>query len=189
VYPHRKNHQPQLKFRGEGGNGFSTGPLSPRNTIPRDFGRSKKRGGYYQVPLGRYFFFVGSLLLAMLFVADLYLPDSPQSFVREAYANKSIIRIKSAHKWPERIVIDTSLPTIVPPASALLANTPLTNRPRAAFAQLDTASQEVARNPSPPNSKPKVAKKATHTRVAAYREPSQDSMPEVSRREVLPTGW
>ena len=125
----------------------------------------------------------------MLFVADLYLPDSPQSFVREAYANKSIIRIKSAHKWPERIVIDTSLPTIVPPASALLANTPLTNRPRAAFAQLDTASQEVVRNPSPPNSKPKVAKKATHTRVAAYREPSQDTMPEVSRREVLPAGW
>jgi hypothetical protein len=67
------------------------------------------------VPLGRYFFFVGSLLVAMLFVAEWYLPDSPQSFVREAYVDKSIIRIKSAHKWPERVAIDTSLPTIVPP--------------------------------------------------------------------------
>jgi hypothetical protein len=156
---------------------FRETSVAPRNAV------------VYQVPLGRYFFFVGSLLLAMLLVADLYLPASPQSFVREAYVNKSIIRIKSAHKWPERIVIDTSLPTIVPPASALLANTPLINRPQEAFAQLDARSQEVARNPSPPSSKPKVAKKATHTRVAAYRESPQDSMPEVSRREVLPAGW
>ncbi len=113
----------------------------------------------------------------MLFVAEWYLPDSP------------IIRIKSAHKWPERTVIDTSLPTIVPPASALLANTPLINRPQEAFAQLDAPSQPVSRNPSPASSKPKAAKKATNTRVAAYREPPQDSMPEVSRREVLPAGW
>jgi hypothetical protein len=184
-----ENHLLQLKFRGERGNGLSIGPLSPRNTIPRDFGRSKKRGGYYPVPLGRYFFFVGSLLLAMLFVAEWYLPDSPQSFVREAYVNKSIIRIKSTHKWPEQVVIDTSLPTIVPPPSAVLANTPLINQPREAFAQLDAPSQPVSRNPSPPSSKPKAAKKATQTRVAAYREPSQDSMPEVSPREVLPAGW
>src|SRR6266478_368031 len=138
----------------------------------------KKRCGYYQVPLGRYFFFVGSLLLAMLLVADWYFPDSPQSFVREAYVDKSIIRIKSAHKWPERIVIDTSLPTIVPSPSAVLASTPLINQSREAFAQLDARPQQVSRNPSPPSSKPKVANKAT--RVAAYREPAQDSMPEVS---------
>jgi hypothetical protein len=146
------------------------------------------------VPLGRYFFFVGSLLVAMLFVAEWYLPDSPQSFVREAYVDKSIIRIKSAHKWPERVVIDTSLPTIVPPSSAVLANTPLINPPREAFAQVDAPSQQVSRTASLPSSKPKVAKKATPTRVAAYRDPSQASMTEVaprevSSREVLPAGW
>jgi hypothetical protein len=141
------------------------------------------------VPLARYFFFVGSLLLAMIFVADWYfLPDSSQTF-REAQVDKSIIRIKSAHKWPERIVIDTSLPTIVPPPSQVVANTPVFNQPREAFAQLEAPQQQVSRNPSPPSSKPKVAKKATHTRVAAYREPPQDSMPEVSPREVLPAGW
>jgi len=141
------------------------------------------------VPLGRYFFFVGSLLLAMIFVADWYfLPDSPQTF-REAQVDKSIIRINSAHRWPERIVIDTSLPTIVPPPSQVVANTPVFNQPREAFAQLDAPSQQVSRNPSPPSSKPRVAKKATHTRLAAYREPPQDSMPEVSPREVLPAGW
>jgi len=72
----------------------------------------------------------------MIFVADWYLPDSRQTF-REAQVNKSIIRIKSAHKWPERIVIDTSLPTIVPPPSQVVANTPVINQPREAFAQLD----------------------------------------------------
>jgi len=163
--------------------------LSPRNTIPSDFGRPKKRGGYYQVPLARYFFFVGSLLLAMLLVADWYLPDSPQAFVREAYVDKSIIRIKSAHKWPERIVIDTSLPTIVPPPSPVLANTPPINQPREAFAQLDASAQQASRNPSPTSSKPKVAKKVTHTRVAAYREAPQASTPGLSPREVLPAGW
>jgi len=156
------------------------------------------------VPLARYFFFVGSLLLAMIFVADwCFLPDSPQTF-REAKVDKSIIRIKSAHKWPERIVIDTSLPTIVPPPSAVVANTPVFNQPREAFAQLEAPSQQVSRIPSPPRSKPKVAKKATHTRVAAYREPPQAWAPQawapqawapqvsarvVSAREVLPTGW
>src|SRR5204862_1663701 len=157
---------------------------------------------------------VGSLLLAMIFVADwCFLPDSPQTF-REAKVDKSIIRIKSAHKWPERIVIDTSLPTIVPPPSAVVANTPVFNQPREAFAQLAAPSQQVSRIPSPPRSKPKVAKKATHTRVAAYREPPQAWAPQawapqawapqawapqawapqvsarvVSAREVLPAGW
>jgi hypothetical protein len=188
VCTHRENHLLQLKFPRESGNGLSTGPLSPRNTIPSDFGRSKKRGGYYQVPLARYFFFVGGLLLAMLLVADRYLPDSPQAFVREAYVDNSIIRIKSAHKWPERIVIDTSLPTIVPPPSPVLANTPLINQPREAFAQLDASAQQASRNPSPTSSKPKVAKKVTHTRVAAYREAPQASTPGLSPREVLPAG-
>jgi len=154
----------------------------------------KKRGGYYQVLIARYFFFVGSLLLAMLFGAGWYLPDSPQSFVREAQVDKSIIRIKSAHNWPEQVVIDPSLPTIVPPSSVVVASTPLIDRPREAFAQADASSQEASRTPSPSASKPKAAKKATRTRMAAYRDPSQASMPEVSPREVsprevLPPGW
>jgi hypothetical protein len=141
------------------------------------------------VPLARYFFFIGSLLLATIFVADWYLPDSPQTFVREAYVDKSIIRIKSAHKWPERIVIDTSLPTIVPPPSAVLASTPMINQPREALAQLDAPAQHVTRNPSPTSMKRKVAKRITRTRMAAYREPLQASTPEVAPREVLPAGW
>ncbi len=127
----------------------------------------------------------------MLFVADWYLPDSPQSFVREARVDKSIIHIKSAHKWPERIVIDTSLPTIVPAPSPVLANAPAINSPREAFARLEIPSPQVLRNPppAPASLKQKVAKKLAHTRVAAYREPPEVSPPEVSPREVLPAGW
>jgi hypothetical protein len=161
------------------------------------------------VPLARYFFVVGSLLLAIIFAADWYLPDAAQTVFRDGQIDKSIIRIKSAHKWPEPIVIDTSLPTIVPPPSAVMASAPLINQPREALAQIDASAQQVSKSPSPTSSKSKVAKakKVTHTRVAAYRESPQGWAPQawapqawgpqawapasrvVSARQVLPAGW
>src|SRR4051812_25882176 len=39
-------------------------------------------------------------------------------FAKQLAIDRSIIRIKSAHKWPEKIVLDTSQPTITPPAIA-----------------------------------------------------------------------
>jgi hypothetical protein len=131
------------------------------------------------VPLGRYFFFVGSLLLAVLFIAERYLPASSQTFSREARVDKSIIRIKSAHKWPEAIVIDTSLPTIVPPPLPILAQAPVINQPREAFARLDASSQPVLSNPSPVKVKRKAAKQAEPTKMAGYPAP----------QEALPAGW
>ena len=81
------------------------------------------------MPLGRYFVFAGILLLVMLFIADWYLPSAPsQTFSREARVDESTIRIKSARKWPEPIVIDTSLPTIVPPLLPVLAKTQVINQ-------------------------------------------------------------
>jgi hypothetical protein len=66
----------------------------------------------------------------MLSIADWYLPTaSSQTFFREARVDKSIIRIKSAHKWPEPIVFDTSLLTIVPPPLPVLAKAPVINQP------------------------------------------------------------
>ena len=114
----------------------------------------------------------------MLFAADRYLPDSPQTFIREAQIDKSIIRIKSTHKWPERIVIDTSLPTIVPPPSPVLARVPVVNQPREAFAQLDASPKQVLKNPSPVKAKPKV-KQVAPTTMAAYG----------AAPEALPAGW
>ena len=65
------------------------------------------------MPLMRYFGFVGSALLLLLFGLDWYLPQPVVEPVRSV-ADKPVIRIRSIEKLPERVVIDTSLPTIVP---------------------------------------------------------------------------
>ena len=70
------------------------------------------------MPLMRYFGFVGSALLLLLFGLDWYLPQPVVEPVR-AVTDKPVIRISSIEKLPERVVIDTSLPTIVPPPTAL----------------------------------------------------------------------
>ena len=70
------------------------------------------------MPIARYFIFVGGTLAALLLVADWCLPTPPAMFAKQLVINKSIIRIKSAHKWPEKIVLDTAQPTITPPAVA-----------------------------------------------------------------------
>jgi hypothetical protein len=70
------------------------------------------------MPLGRYFLYVGGALLALLFFLNAYLPSpvaasATASTTREV--SRPFLRIHSAQKLPERIVIDTSIPTIVPP--------------------------------------------------------------------------
>jgi hypothetical protein len=64
------------------------------------------------VPIARYFIFVGATLAALLLIADWCLPTPPPMFAHRRDIDRSIIRIKSAHKWPEKIVLDTSQPTI-----------------------------------------------------------------------------
>jgi hypothetical protein len=69
------------------------------------------------VPIARYFMSVGCTLVALLFIAGWYLPTPPAMFTGQSAAiDRAVIRIKSAHKWPEKIVLDTSQPTIAPPA-------------------------------------------------------------------------
>jgi hypothetical protein len=147
--------------------------------VTSDFSHSKNCAVINQVPLGRYFAFVGSLLLGMLFIADWYLPSaSSQSFFREGRVDKSIIRITSAHKWPEPIVIDTSQPTIVPPLP-VLAKAPVVNQPREALAHLNSPLTKASEYPGPVRAKRKVATQARPTRIAAYRATPQ----------ALPAGW
>ncbi len=68
------------------------------------------------MPVARYFLFVGGLLLALLLAIDAFVPQ--QAVVASQAApsvNKTVVRIRSNQKPPERVVYDTSLPTIVPP--------------------------------------------------------------------------
>ncbi|WP_439370679.1 hypothetical protein [Bradyrhizobium sp. DASA03120] len=65
------------------------------------------------MPIIRYFLFVGSLLVALLFLADFLFPAPPE---RSAGidVDRSIIRIHSARVLPERIVFDTSAAPVHP---------------------------------------------------------------------------
>jgi hypothetical protein len=61
--------------------------------------------------------FVGCTLVALLFIAGWCLPTPPAMFAGQSVAiDRAVIRIKSAHKWPEKIVLDTSQPAIAPAA-------------------------------------------------------------------------
>jgi hypothetical protein len=64
------------------------------------------------MPLMRYFVWVGSVLLALLFIADACLPKFPTAGKTDALPPG--IRIYSDQKWPERIVYDTSAPMLRP---------------------------------------------------------------------------
>ena len=66
------------------------------------------------MPIGRYIAWVGASLLVLLFVANWFFPQSLAEPTADEI-NRPIIRIASMQQPPERIVIDTNLPTIVPP--------------------------------------------------------------------------
>ena len=102
------------------------------------------------MPLARYFFFVGAVLLTLLFALDAYVPKSPAVDRTTATADLSIIRIRSAQKWPERVVFDTAFPTTAAPtrpvieaaapAPANVAEVSVKAGSRQAFAQLSPSS-------------------------------------------------
>ncbi len=110
------------------------------------------------MPLARYFFFVGGVLLALLFISDAFLPKL--RVADRAYTDLPVIRIHSNGKWPERVVYDTSLPTIIP---AQIANTDASVPPpeatdvsakaqmREALAQLQPSDAEQLGQSEPKN--------------------------------------
>jgi hypothetical protein len=70
------------------------------------------------MPVARYFLFVGGVLLALLFALDAFAPQQVAVASNAAPSmDKTVVRIRSDQKPPERVVYDTSLPTIVPPAA------------------------------------------------------------------------
>jgi hypothetical protein len=127
------------------------------------------------MPVARYFLFVGGMLLALLFALDAFAPQ--QMVVADNTApsiNKTVARIRSDQKWPERVVYDTSLPTIVSPAAATqIAAAPAADvgaqaRVRDTFAQFVPAeAKKLEKQPDPRAlRKRKIAKMAQPTRVA-----------------------
>jgi len=53
--------------------------------------------------------------MALLLIAGWCLPTPPEMFADQLVIDRAIIRIKSARKWPEKVVLDTSQQTVMPP--------------------------------------------------------------------------
>ena len=69
------------------------------------------------MPIARYFIVVGSALVVLLLIAGWSLPELPESFPdRPEIIERAAIRIRSARKWPEKIVMDTTQLTIPTPS-------------------------------------------------------------------------
>lgn len=123
------------------------------------------------MPLARYFFFIGGVLLALLLILDAGLPTLPVA--ERANANLPVIRIHSDRKWPERVVYDTSLPTIIPAqianrevnvaAQTTLADVSVKARKQEAFAQMKPSD---GRQLQPSGSKKREPKLQRQGRIA-----------------------
>ena len=139
------------------------------------------------MPIVRYIFWVGTSLLALLFVANWLLPEPPPEPVHEAI-DKPVIRITSIQQSPERVVIDTNQPTIVPPP-ALFERSGTIVPPPALFERSGSGNPSPLQsyasvNPSPmtvdsARKRPKAIKRR-EARVASY-EPAQSNTPAAMR--------
>jgi hypothetical protein len=118
------------------------------------------------MPVARYFLFVGGVLLALLLAVDAFVPQ--QAVVASQAVpsiDKTVVRIRSDQKPPERVVYDTSIPTIVPPTvTAQAVAPPVASADATAQARVrETFAQYVpaeAKKPEPQvQRKRKVAKR------------------------------
>lgn len=67
------------------------------------------------LPMARYLAVVGGVLAVLLLIAGWSLPELPDRFSdRPNSTGAGAIRIASARKWPEKVVLDTSQPTFFP---------------------------------------------------------------------------
>jgi hypothetical protein len=126
------------------------------------------------MPIVRYIAWVGGALLALLFVANWFLPETLPEPAHEA-SNRPVIRIASVQQPPERIDIDTSQPTIVPPPTLFGDAVPAQPTPLLeSYASATPATTVV----NPDQKKRKVVKRQA-PKVAPY-QPALANAPAVA---------
>jgi hypothetical protein len=128
------------------------------------------------MPVARYFLYVGGVLLALLLAVNFLVPQDAVVATHGAPGvDKSMVRIASTQKLPERVVYDTNLPTIVPPAAVNVAaatpapgaEAPAQSRVRETFAQYVPGESKKLEPQAP--KKRKVAR--AHTNRPMYQYP------------------
>ncbi len=76
------------------------------------------------MPVLRYFMFVGGALLALLLIVSAWMPPAPPAASSGSATDLPVIRIHSDHKWPDRVVFDTTRPTVTPAPPTVVAQAP-----------------------------------------------------------------
>jgi hypothetical protein len=124
-------------------------------------------GSDAEMPIARYFFFVGGVLLALLFLSDATLPKLPVA--DRAVSDLPAIRIHSDRKWPEPVVFDTTIRAVTPvqiakaqadvPAPVAAADISAKARVREAFAQLQPSDAKQLESSYPKKPEPKLQPK------------------------------
>ena len=129
------------------------------------------------MPVARYFLFVGGVLLALLLAIDSLVQQ--QAIVTSQAApsvNKTVVRIRSDQKLPERVVYDTSLPTIVPPTVTAQAVAPPVPAVASAAAQArvrETFAQFVPPEAKKPEPQVQRKRKVARSRPTQFGQPPQ----------------
>jgi hypothetical protein len=144
------------------------------------------------MPVLRYFVFVGGALLALLLVCNAVLPQAPLPETLKSVSDMPSVRIKSERKWPERVVFDTTVPSVPTVSIAQVDAKGSTNeqaattgdaqkaRARDAFAQIGTyeLKQQTA-----------VSAKVAENVAAKAAEPAAlkvgDAAPKIEARSEL----
>ena len=135
------------------------------------------------MPLLRYFVYVGGALLALLLFCDALLPQAPLPDNLTSASDLPAIRIRSERKWPERVVIDTTVPL---PAVAKIAKTevaPAPPQPGVADASAKARVREAFAQVPSGQSEHKQAKTPADLKVAAT-EPGKAEVKPQSKRKV-----
>lgn len=127
------------------------------------------------MPIFRYFIFVGGALLALLFTVNYVLPSDPVAQAVATVSNdQPVVRIRSDRHLPERVVFDTTQPTLAAPtvkvasapqsqdsaSAAALAEMSAKARVRETFAQFTPAVKVDAASARKVDGKPQVQAQA-----------------------------
>ena len=125
------------------------------------------------MPLMRYFVFVGGALLALLLIVNACAPGLPVTEAARSTAapatDRSVIRIRSDRKWPERVVFDTSQPTVVAaaPAAAPVVAEAAAAPEKKVIQPLKTELREAFAQANPVHAEPKRKRKSVARNYAA----------------------
>jgi hypothetical protein len=146
------------------------------------------------MPLLRYFGFAGSALVLLLFGLSWFVPQPVAEPIRSGI-DRPVIRISSVEKLPERVDIDSSLPTIVPPPNAIdfAERWPLANRVEtpAPKPTTPTAGEGVPKKPSVVKWEPvkvaahRAAPPANNASTSKNREQAAAPVTRLSLLEIL----